>query len=75
MFLSYDKSETGHPANKDVALRIMSLHDDMAENKVRTLVRIVGGSGSSNVPSWAPDSRRFAFVSYQLFADDEAPSK
>jgi TolB protein len=72
VFLSYEKGVTGHPANKDVVLRVMSMDD----KKVRVLVNIVGGSGTINVPSWAPDSHRLAFVSYQtLPAEDEAISE
>ena len=32
----------------------------------RPLVRFFGGQGSINVNSWAPDSRRLAFVSYEI---------
>jgi hypothetical protein len=71
VFLSYEKGVTGHPVNKDIALRIMSLND----KKVRVLVNIVGGSGTINVPSWAPDSHHFAFVSYQLLPEDAQGSK
>jgi Tol biopolymer transport system component len=68
VFLSYEKGVTGHPANKDVVLRIMSMED----KNVTVLVNIVGGSGTINVPSWAPDSHHLAFVSYQMLpADDE----
>ncbi|MEJ7609379.1 MAG: hypothetical protein WKF37_24670 [Bryobacteraceae bacterium] len=66
-FLSYDKEVTGHPANKDVRLRLMSLTD----NKVRVLAKLFGGQGTINVPSWAPDSRRLSFVSYQLLPPDK----
>jgi Tol biopolymer transport system component len=62
VFLSYEKGVTGHPANKNVALRLMSLPD----RKVHVLVNLVGGSGTINVPSWSPDSRRLAFVSFQV---------
>jgi len=72
VFLSYEKGVTGHPANKDIALRIMSLSD----RKVRVLVNLVGGSGTSNVPFWAPDSHHFAFVSYQMLpAEDNGSSE
>jgi Tol biopolymer transport system component len=27
---------------------------------------LFGGQGTINVPSWSPDSKLFAFVSYQL---------
>jgi WD40 repeat protein len=62
VFLSYERGVTGHPANKDVALRLMS----MDNKEVKVLVNIVGGAGTINVPSWAPDSRHLAFVSYQM---------
>jgi Tol biopolymer transport system component len=28
------------------------------------VARLFGGQGTINVPSWSPDSTRFAFVSY-----------
>lgn len=62
VILSYDKSVTGHPENKDVALRLMSLPD----GKITVLTTLFGGQGTINVPSWSPDSKRLAFVSYQL---------
>lgn len=61
IFLSYDKSVTGHPANQDVTLRLMSL----ADKKIRVLAKLFGGQGTINVPSWSPNSRNVAFVSYQ----------
>ena len=66
LILSFGKGVTGHPANKDVTLRIL----DLAEGKTRDLVQIVGGSGSDNVPDWAPDGAHFAFVSYQMLPED-----
>jgi TolB protein len=62
VFLSYDGSVEGHPANKDVVLRLMP--SEGGEPKV--IARLFGGQGTINVPSWSPDSRRFAFVSYRL---------
>ena len=62
VFLSYEKGVTGHPANKNVELRAMSLKD----KKIKVLASFLGGSGSMNVPSWSPDSKRLAFVSYEL---------
>jgi Tol biopolymer transport system component len=61
-FLSFAKDVTGHPANKDVTLRLMSL----ADKKIRVLAKLFGGQGTINVPSWSPDSRQVAFVSYQM---------
>src|SRR5277367_3510800 len=62
VILSFDKSVTGHPPNKDVTLRLMSLQD----GKISVLAKLFGGQGTINVPSWAPDSKRLAFVSYEL---------
>jgi len=62
VFLSYEKDVTGHPENKDVMLRVMTL----ADRRVTILAKLFGGQGTINVPSWSPDSRRVAFVSYQL---------
>jgi Tol biopolymer transport system component len=61
VFLSYDKDVTGHPENKDVTLRRMSLET----KAIDVLGRIFGGQGTINVPCWSADSRRIAFVSYQ----------
>ena len=41
-------------------------HSGSGNEKVRDLVEIVGGSGTDNVPNWAPDGKHFAFVSYQM---------
>jgi TolB protein len=67
LILSYGKGVTGHLANKDVTLRILNASD----GKIRDLVNIVGGSGSDNVPNWAPDGKHFAFVSYQMIPENE----
>jgi Tol biopolymer transport system component len=62
VFLSYDKSVTGHPESKDVTLRLMPGKG----GKIETLAKLFGGQGTMNVPSWSPDSKQIAFVSYQM---------
>jgi Tol biopolymer transport system component len=62
VFLSYEKDVRGHPPNKDVMLRLMPL----AGGEPRVLARLFGGQGTLNVPSWSPDGKYFAFVSYRL---------
>jgi Tol biopolymer transport system component len=62
VFLTYEKEVTGHPENKDVMLRMMTL----ANGRITILAKLFGGQGTINVPSWSPDGRRLAFVSYQL---------
>ena len=62
VFLSYEKDVTGHPENKDVTLRLMSVQD----KEISVLARLFGGQGTINVPSWSPDSKQVAFGSYEL---------
>ena len=62
IFLSYLLGEvepSDHPAAKRVYLRIMTI--DGGEPKV--IAYLYGGQGTINVPSWAPDSKKVAFVS------------
>jgi Tol biopolymer transport system component len=62
VFLSYEKDVKGHPANKDVMLRIMAV----GGGEIKVLAKLFGGQGTINVPSWSPDSNNLAFVSYRL---------
>jgi tricorn protease-like protein len=62
VFLSYEKEVTGHPANQAVRLRLMPT----AGGPIQELAQLFGGQGTINVPSWSPDSRQVAFVSYEL---------
>jgi len=67
-FISYNKDEVqpgSHPANKNVRLLLMSAKG--GEPKV--LVELFGGQGTLNVNSWSPDSKKFAFVSYELISE------
>jgi Tol biopolymer transport system component len=66
VFLSYGKEVEGHPENKDVMLRIMPLDGDKIDGKIEILAKLFGGQGTINVPSWSPDSKQLAFVSYEL---------
>ena len=61
VFVSYEKDVQGHPAEKDVTLRIMPAEG----GKVEVLAKLFGGQGTINVPSWSPDSTQLAFVSYR----------
>jgi TolB protein len=67
VFLTYGADVNGHPENKDVMLRLMSL----ADRKITVLAKLFGGQGTINVPSWSPDSKQVAFVSYLLVPDDK----
>jgi sugar lactone lactonase YvrE len=65
VFLSYSKEVKGHPPNERVWLRLMPI----GGGPIQELARLFGGQGTINVPSWSPDSRNVAFVSYELIAD------
>jgi Tol biopolymer transport system component len=48
----------------------------LSDKKITVLARLFGGQGTINVPSWAPDSKSLAFVSYLLIPpeDGQAPA-
>lgn len=60
LYLAYEEGTKGHPADLPVTLRLM----DLSTHQTRELIALRGGQGSINVPCWAPDSRRFAYVDY-----------
>jgi Tol biopolymer transport system component len=62
VYLSYPPGTTGHPPNRDVILRFM----EPDGSGRRDIAAFLGGQGTINVNSWAPDSRHFAFVAYPM---------
>lgn len=71
VFVSYyvgDVAPGDHPANKNIRIRMMNADG----TGVTTLIATdpdkgeLGGQGTMNVNSWSPDSRRFAFVTYEF---------
>lgn len=62
VFVTYEKDIEGHPANKNVMLRMMPAEG----GEIKVLCKLFGGQGTINVPSWSPDSKQFAFVSYRI---------
>jgi hypothetical protein len=72
VFLSYGAEVEGHPGNQDVMLRIAPLKNDAVDGKIEVLAKLFGGQGTINVPSWSPDSKQLAFVSYELIAHEAA---
>ena len=64
VLIAYRKGDVNpgdHPANKEVVLRLMPA----TGGKPVTIVELFGGQGTLNVNSWSPDSKKFAFVSYE----------
>ena len=61
-YIAYTTDEKqNHPFGKNVKLRLM-------DTKTKTIKDITpvffGGAGTINTPSWSPDSKKIAFVSY-----------
>lgn len=51
---------TSHPHNQRIMLRLLPLDG----GEIKTCAFLYGGQGTINVPSWSPDSKKVAFVSY-----------
>lgn len=67
VLVSFNKGTKGHPANQTVRLRLMPVTNGRPDvQKLKVLKELFGGQGTINVNSWAPDSRRFAYVRYEL---------
>jgi TolB protein len=62
VYISFQPGTKGHPANQTIQLKLM----DAKSRKTHVLKELFGGQGTMNVNSWAPDSRWFAFVRYEL---------
>jgi Tol biopolymer transport system component len=58
--LAYAPEVQGHPRDQQVSLQLT----DLRARGMSAVADLFGGQGTINVPSWSPDSSRFAFVSY-----------
>jgi len=63
VYISYiEDQKEGHPFGKNVKLRLMNVKT----GKIQDLTEVFfGGQGTINVPSWSPDGKMVAFVSYR----------
>ena len=62
LYVSYPLSvpAVSHPHNE----RVTIVEQEISSGKVRVLAHLYGGQGTLNVPSWSPDGKFVAFVSY-----------
>lgn len=67
----YEIDPGQHIANLNVELRMIPAEG----GEPTTLLEMFGGQGSLNVNSWSPDSKKFAFVSYRIKEEIDAPKK
>jgi len=69
VYLSFPSKTEGHNVKTTIQLRMMpmpSSSENLQAGKAEVLVKFFGGQGTINVNSWSPDSKKFAFVSYEL---------
>jgi TolB protein len=67
LFLSFPHGTEGHnDRNQRIQIRMIPMPGETPhDERPQVIVELTGGQGTINVNSWSPDSRRFAFVSYQ----------
>lgn len=66
LFLSFPPGTPDHNGKMDIQLRMIPMPGKKAGSaKPEMVLKLYGGQGTINVNSWAPDSKRFAFVSYE----------
>jgi TolB protein len=63
VYLAFPPGTEGHPADREVELKLV---DGDRWREPRTVQRLFGGQGTINVNSWSPDSDRFAYISYPM---------
>ncbi len=75
VYLSFPAGTKTHDFKTAVQLRMIplpassstaQLPKDDDDDAIPVLTQFFGGQGSINVNSWSPDSKKFAFVSYEL---------
>ena len=59
-YVSFPSGTVGHPADKDVIVRLKR------GDAIVDLASVFGGQGTMNVPSWDPEGNRIAFVAYPV---------
>jgi TolB protein len=60
-YISFPPGTLGHPPNVWTDVKFVALDD---WRSARTVAHLLGGQGTLNTNSWAPDSSAFAYVSY-----------
>lgn len=66
VYIGYPAGTPTHdPRNVRIELKLVAIDGNKVAKTQKLLVQAVGGQGTMNVNSWAPDSMRFAYVSYE----------
>jgi TolB protein len=66
VYIGYPSGTATHdPRTVAIALKVVAIDGGKVGASQKTLVEGIGGQGTINVNSWAPDSMRFAYVTYE----------
>jgi hypothetical protein len=66
VYIGYPAGTPTHdPRTVHIELKLVNIAHGTVAATQKTLVDALGGQGTMNVNSWAPDSMRFAYVTYQ----------
>ena len=69
-YIGYPTGTPSHdPRDVKIALKLVTIDAGKVGRVQQTLIEAVGGQGTMNVNSWAPDSMRFAYVTYEASAE------
>ena len=67
VYIAYPADTPTHnPRTVHVEIKLAAVDHDKVAKTAKLLTGFTGGQGSLNVSSWAPDSERFAYVSYEV---------
>jgi len=67
VFLSFPHGTKGHDERTNIQFRMMPLPGKkLKPGKIEKVIDLFGGQGTINVNSWSPDSKKFAFVAYEI---------
>ncbi|MGI4853020.1 MAG: TolB family protein [Janthinobacterium lividum] len=70
VYIAYPAGTATHnPRDVQVKLMLAGVNGDQVDETAKVLTTFSGGQGTLNVNSWAPDSQRFAYVSYEVLKD------
>jgi TolB protein len=66
VYIGYPASAPTHdPRNVAIKIKLVAINQGRIGSGGKTLIEAIGGQGTMNVNSWAPDSMRFAYVTYE----------
>ena len=67
VYIGYPAGTLTHsPRTVQIELKLVAIDRGKVATSQKTLVKAVGGQGTMNVNSWAPDSMHFAYVIYEV---------